>query len=391
MLNELKLSEAEIALQEKIDELKKNSGSHSPSISTLKQSLSEINFKVDACFLSNPYATNLFMSYFENEILSQNKLRDMLEFYPAQNTQIAHDLSTAIGIHEKNLFISNGASEAIQAVMSNYCNGKVGIILPTFSAYYEFVKPKQEIANFYLQKENDFKFNTEEYLEFVRKENISTAIIINPNNPNGSHIPKREMELVLESLKDLESIIVDESFIHFAFENEEYEHVSIAELIKHYPNLIIIKSMSKDFGIAGVRAGYAVMNEERVSNLLKRGYLWNSNGFAEYFFKLYTKPNFLAEYEPVRKQHIKETQQFIADLQTIPYFKTYHSYGNFVLIELPETFKAKDMTVAMLYRYGVYVRNCSDKKGLKGNFIRIASRTKKENEIILKALKEIFS
>ncbi len=390
MPNELKLSEEEIILQHRIAELKKSSGSHSPSVSTLKQKLSEVQFKIDACFLSNPYATDLFASYFEKEILTKGQLRELLEFYPAQNTQIAKDLSAAINIAQKNLFIANGASEAIQAVMNNFSNGKVGIILPTFSAYYEFIKPGQEVGYYYLNKKNDFSFNTDDYLSFVQKENISTAIIINPNNPNGSHIPKQEMELVLSSLKNLESIIVDESFIHFAFENEDYEHVSIAELVEHYPNLVIIKSMSKDFGIAGIRAGYAVMNENRVQNLLERGYLWNSNGLAEYFFKLYTNPKFLKEYEPVRKQHIRETQQFIEDLRAIPHFKTYPSYGNFVLIELPETHKANDLTVAMLNRYGIYVRNCSDKKGLEGNFVRIASRTRQENDLIVKSLHEIF-
>ena len=89
--------------------LKEEAGSHSPSIFTIKEAIPELKVKVDACFLSNPYATDLFLEYFKRELLDTGGLRDLLEFYPSQNRVIAESLSSAIGIHPDNIFIGNGA------------------------------------------------------------------------------------------------------------------------------------------------------------------------------------------------------------------------------------------------------------------------------------------
>lgn len=391
MLKPLQLSVQEQELQARIRKLKENSGSHSPSVSMLKQALPEVEFRIDACFLSNPYATDLFMSYLEKDIISTGELRQLLEFYPAQNSEIAQQLGKSVSISADRLFIANGASEAIYAVMKNFTGKKLAVILPTFSPYYEFAKPGQEICYYRLKKENNFELDTEDYLEFVRKEGADTAVLINPNNPNGNYIRADQMQTLLKELANMKSIIVDESFIHFAYEDPDYSPVSVAGETAQYPNLIVVKSMSKDFGIAGVRAGYAVMAPERVKELLGKGYLWNSNGLSEYFFLLYTKPEFAKEYEPLRKRHIAETQHFIEKMSLIPGLKVYPSMGNFLLAELPQGWDAATLTIALLYRYGIYIRNCADKKGLEGNFVRVASRTQKENEQILEAFSEIFS
>ncbi len=389
-MNTFQLTESEQVIKQKIADLKAKSGSHSPSISTLKQTLSDVEFKIDACFLSNPYATDLFLKWLEQEIISAGKLRQLLEFYPAQNNRIAELLSKSIHVESNKLFIANGASEAIDATMKNFAGKKICVILPTFSSYYEFIKPDQEAVYYSLRKENNFQFSVEDYIEFIKQNEIDTAILINPNNPNGGYVSQKELAHILHELSNLQTVIVDESFIHFAYEDNDYNEVSIANLTESYPNLIVIKSMSKDFGIAGVRAGYAVMSPERVQQLLQRGYLWNSNGLAEYFFGLYSNPNFLNEYEPLRKRHIAETQKFISQLSEIKLLKVYPSMGNFVLVELPSGYNAGDITIALLARFGVYLRDCSDKKGLEGQFIRIASRTQAENEHILQAFSSIF-
>ena len=101
-------------------------------------------------------------------------------------------------------------------------------------------------------------------------------------------------------------MIVDESFIHFACEGDDYAYRSLADEVRRFPNLMVVKSMSKDFGVAGIRAGYAVMAPDRVRTLLDNGYLWNSSGLAEYFFDLYSRPDFQdrvrAEAHPIHPQ-----------------------------------------------------------------------------------------
>ena len=126
--------------------MKKESGTHSPSIFSIKKNIPELEIKIDACFLSNPYATDLFLSYFNKEVYNDTKkTRDILEFYPSQNNIISKLIAPSIGVPDKQIFIGNGATEVIQAIFHNFVKHKIIIILPTFSPYYEFVKDDTEV------------------------------------------------------------------------------------------------------------------------------------------------------------------------------------------------------------------------------------------------------
>ena len=384
-------SNEEKILFSKIAQLKLDAGSHSPSIFTFKQKLPSINVKVDACFLSNPYATDLFLSYFNRDVLETNKIRDLLEFYPSQNSVISEYLSIKLNVNSSQIFIGNGAIEIIQAILHTFTNNKILINIPTFSSYYEFVKSDTEIVYKTLRKENGYELLVDDYISLVKKTRPDTVVLINPNNPTGCYIDYSSLIKILDELTFVDSIIVDESFIHFAYEDEHFNLLSLTQCINKYPNLIIVKSMSKDFGIAGIRAGYGVMSADRVNILLKNGFLWNSNGLAEYFFKLYSTTSFSSEYENVRIKYILETRKFIDDLKLISGVIVYPGKANFVLIELPNHIKSSDFVSVMLIRYGIYVRTCDDKIGLLGNFIRVASRNFEENKYIVKCFNEFFT
>jgi len=369
--------------------LKEEAGSHSPSIFTIKEAIPELKVKVDACFLSNPYATDLFLEYFKKELLDTGGLRDLLEFYPSQNRVIAESLSSAIGIHPDNIFIGNGAIEIIQTVIQRYTKSKIVINIPTFSSYYEFINDYVEVVYNKLLKENNYELDVDAYIKLVKKERPDTVVLINPNNPNGGYMDSEKVHHLLRELRDVKNFILDESFIHFAYENEYYDLKTASNLVYKFPNLILVKSMSKDFGIAGIRAGYAVMNSRRVQELLLNGFLWNSNGLSEYFFRLYTRDEFLKEYEQVRVKYIKETQEFIKQLKQIPNIKVYPSMANFALVEILNGESSDDFVFNMLINHGIYLRTCSDKIGLNGEFVRLASRTKDENQYIIECFKKI--
>jgi histidinol-phosphate/aromatic aminotransferase/cobyric acid decarboxylase-like protein len=150
--------------------------------------------------------------------------------------------------------------------------------------------------------------------------------------------------------------------------------------------------MSKDFGIAGIRAGYAVMAKSRIDLMLQNGFLWNSNGLSEYFFRLYTRQDFANDYDKVRVRYIKETIDFIEKLKEIPGIKVYPGKANFVMIELLiPGLTSFDFVTALLVKHGIYVRTCNDKIGLEGEFIRMASRTAEENDYMVKSMKELLS
>lgn len=386
----IKLSVNEQKIASKIRQLKEAAGSHSPSIFTIAEELPELNIKVDACFLSNPYATELFLEYLKEELVDTDKLRDILEFYPSQNNVIADIISKSININKENIFVGNGAIEVIQAIMHNFVEKKVVINIPTFSSYYEFVREDTEVVYYQLDKNDDYSLMSDKYLEFVKNEKPDSVVIINPNNPNGGYLKYKDLRYILNNLKEIKNVIIDESFIHFAFEDDDYSLISATELFKEFSNVIVIKSMSKDFGIAGIRAGYGVMDKYKVSKLLKNGYLWNSSGLSEYFFRLYKREDFFEEYEKVRKKYISEAHEFFEELSKIKQIKVYPSMANFALIELLDGSTSANFVSKMLIKYGVYTRTGSDKIGLSGEFIRIAGRTKEENKIIIDSIKDMF-
>lgn len=373
----------------KYKELKKQSGSHSPSLSNIKEKISEIKIKVDACFLSNPYATNLFLKYFKKELIETGDINSLLEFYPSQNNIIAGYIESQLQLDKGHVFVSNGAIEAIQAVIHRFTKGKILVIIPTFSSYYEYATSENEVIYYKLKKENNFELDIEDYINTVREVRPNTIILINPNNPDGGYIKSRDLERIISELAWLENIVIDESFIHFAYENSEMKLQSVVPYAKGKKNVVVLKSMSKDFGIAGLRCGYAIMAKEKVNDLLTNGYLWNSNGLAEYFFKLYSRKDFLIEYEVVRRKYINESLLFISDLKEISNIKTYPTRANFVLIELLNGLTADDVSTDLICNHGIYVRNCNDKIGLEGEFIRIAARSKEENKLIVNAINNV--
>ncbi|EDP5103375.1 histidinol-phosphate aminotransferase family protein [Campylobacter jejuni] len=386
----IKLNDYEKNITQKIKDLKNASGSHSPSVFTMAEQIPELNIKIDSCFLSNPYATALFLRYLKEELIDGQKLRSVLEFYPSQNSIIAKTVADFIGIDPKNVFIGNGAIEIIQAVMHNFVGKKIIVNIPTFSSYYEFAKSETNVVYYQLSKEDNYNLNIEHYLNFVKNENPDSVVLINPNNPDGGYINYEKLRYILSELKYVKNIIIDESFIHFAYENKDYNGINIEYLFKEFHNTIIIKSMSKDFGVAGIRIGYAIMSEDKIRGLLKNGYLWNSSGLSEYFLRLYVRKNFFDEYDKVRREYIQETQTFFRKLSGIKQFKVYPSMANFALVELLDGSSSTDFVAKMLIKYGIYMRTCNDKIGLEGEFIRIASRTLEENDMVLKSICDVF-
>ena len=134
------LTNEERKIAQKIKHLKSESGSHSPSVNTIIERVPQLNIKVDACFLENPYATDLFYRYFQNDLIDTGKIKDVLKYYPSQNQIIAEILSKHLNVPTKNIFVGNGATEIIQAIVHNFTSKKIVVNIPTFSPYYEFIK-----------------------------------------------------------------------------------------------------------------------------------------------------------------------------------------------------------------------------------------------------------
>jgi len=391
-LSPVSISPEERSILGQLEELSARSGSHSPSLGTMQKAIPEIAVDIDACYLSNPLATDLFWSYFNADVLADPQLfKRMLEAYPSQNRAIAERLSTAIGAPADQLFIANGATEAIQAVIHNF-SSHIHISTPTFSPYYEFAGPDQQVTTFALDPTNNFAVNPDIYVDSVLSSHADTAVLISPNNPDGYLIPDDDLKSILSRLTSLSTIIVDESFIHFADSaTPDGELPSLTGITKRFDNVTVVKSMSKDFGIAGIRAGYAIMPAERVTQLLDHGYLWNTSGIGEYFFSLFDRPQFLEQYLGELSSYKLFIDKFTSTTKKFDFIQAFETSANFQLMKLPENVSSDVVAALMLIRHGVYVRSCGDKIGLDGEFLRVAIRTEPENEKILDALADILA
>lgn len=380
----IELTAKEKMMEAKLSAIKKLSGSHSPSPAMI--SGAGIKIKYDFCYLSNPYATDLFLKYFNAEIKGE-RLAHLIEHYPSQNRSLAQKLTAIAGVPADNIFVGNGATEIIQAVLHNFAKKKILVPIPTFSPYLEFAPEGVAVITHQLQREDRFLLNTERFAQDVRERKPDTVVILDPNNPDGGSIGARGLHTLIQTLRHVETIIVDESFVHFAGRKVE----SAGRLVKKFPNLVVIKSFSKDFGVAGLRLGYGTMSGQRVSELLKRGYLWNVSGFGEYFLNLLTRKDFLKEYEHARLLAVRERDAFFARLSRIPGLQVYPSKASMFLVELLDGSSADELSVRLLVRHGIYIRPCGDKVGLRGEFVRVASRRSSENDLLVRALKESFS
>ena len=155
------------------------------------------------------------------------------------------------------------------------------------------------------------------------------------------------------------------------------------------PQVMLVKSMSKDFGIAGLRAGYALMSPERVEALLSNGFLWNISGLCEFFFVSSPSRSFnkSTHWRDCATSTRRATSSW--SLGEIESLRAYPTKANFCLVELDPSLAIEMLAPLLLIRYGVYIRDCSDKIGLEdGQYIRVAGRKKHENELMLTALKD---
>ena len=137
-----------------------------------------------------------------------------------------------------------------------------------------------------LKEEDNFQINPQEFVNSVKESKSNLAIIINPNNPTGILEPREKIQDILEQLPNTK-VIVDESFIDFSGDREKY---SMQDLVGRYPNLIIIRSISKEFGVPGLRLGYLLTTNQEVKEKIKESLpIWNINSLAEFFLELFIK------------------------------------------------------------------------------------------------------
>lgn len=335
----------------------------------------------DFCYLVNPYFPTKEM----NDELKSN-FNTLIAEYPSglgvQNLLAAKMFNCEPG----EILVGNGAAELIKGLLTTI-EGKVGVIYPTFNEYPERIG--MDRVKMFLPKNKDFSYTVEELKEFC--EDVEALVLINPDNPSGHFISEAE---VLDLIQDMNSknktLIFDESFIDFAGSKCSYSLIS-SEYLQRYKNLVVIKSISKSYGVPGIRLGVlASGNEKIISTVRKEISIWNINSFGEYFFQIMGK---------YKKDYLKacdfinnERDRFFSELSKISFLRVLPSKANYFLCEVTEKFTATELTELLLKRYDIFIKDCTGKIGFEnGHYIRIAVRNEADNNFLLEKLSELLA
>lgn len=333
---------------------------------------------LDFCYLVNPYFPPQRMI---DEIKAS--FETLMRDYPSGMRVNSLLAAKNFGVKPDYIVVGNGAAELIKAFMEGW-TGKLGNILPTFEEYPNRLNAEALVQ--YVPEKEGFRYDVEEIKGFFEGKDIDTLLLINPDNPSGNYIPFEDLLGLIEWTK-AKSIrfIVDESFVDFADAEGQYSLLDNS-ILENNPHLIVVKSISKSYGVPGFRLGILASGDtEVISKLKKQVAIWNINSFGEFYMQIYEKyhKDYLKSCELFRN----ERERFYNRLLEIPFLKIYPSQANFFLCELTDRFSSHDLSLRLI-RNNILIKDCGTKKAFDGKqFIRIAVRDKKENDYLIDTLK----
>lgn len=337
----------------------------------------------DYCYLVNPYYPSTRM---KDELRANFDV--LLTEYPsgmAVNSLLA---GKYFGINQDYVVVGNGAAELIKSYVENHVKGNIGIIFPTFEEY-----PNRALADRivkYIPDNADFAYTAQDIQTYYTDKEISTLLIINPDNPSGNFIPIEDLLSLIEwaDKQDI-TMIVDESFVDFTndFANNSLLHNPVLE---NHGNLVVVKSISKSYGVPGLRLGIlASGNKELIARMKKEVAIWNINSFAEFYMQIFGK--YEKDYTIACHHFIKERNIFFEELKTISFLRVIPSQANYFLCEITDKYTATELTQLLLQRYNILIKDCGTKSAFAGKqYIRIAIRNRADNAYFVDALKELM-
>ena len=335
---------------------------------------------LDFCYLVNPYFPTPRVV---DEM--QANFHTLLTQYPSGmkvNTIIA---SKCFGVSEEYIIPGNGAAELIKALMERLDTGKVGTIRPTFEEYPNRLSKEQLVT--FVPKDNTYRYTADELMEFFDANPVDTLLVINPDNPSGNFIPKANLLRLCDWSADKGMrLMIDESFVDFS---QDWENNSLLcdELLEKYPRLIVMKSISKSFGVPGIRLGIlASSDKELIAGMKKQVSIWNLNSFAEFFMQIYNK--YEKDYKTACGKFLRERDDFEQKLRQISFLRVMPSQANYFLCEILPPKTANEVVLYMLKQHNILTRDCSNKPGLDGRqYMRIAVRNHEDNSRLIEGLR----
>jgi histidinol-phosphate/aromatic aminotransferase/cobyric acid decarboxylase-like protein len=333
------------------------------------------NFDIqDFCYMTNRYFPP---QEFLNSLAAN--LARLVGSYPSTNRHLSSLVAEPLGLSADELVVGNGASELISAITSLRVK-HLAIPIPTFDEYRNRAGTQGKQVSSYAMGV-DFMLDVDGFIDHVRESGANSVVLVQPNNPAGTLVARDDVVRMLRAFVNLDMVLVDESFLYFA--GPDYRELSVAHLIHEFPNVVIVNSMSKAYGVPGLRLGYAVSGDkEFVARLRAEVPIWSINSFAQFFLE------HMGEYESRFLESCVQvnaaTQALYRGLQAVPWLEAYPSHGNYILCRTSPDLTGTEVTARLFNDFGVLVNDCSGKGGLDSRFFRIASRTTVENEELLR-------
>lgn len=337
---------------------------------------------LDFCYLVNPYFPPQKML----DELQANFSRLLTE-YPSGMFVNSLLAGRYFNIKQDYVVVGNGAAELIKSLMERE-TGKTGMIYPTFEEY-PHRKNMENIVSF-LPKNKDLRYTIQDLMLFYDDKNINSILLINPDNPSDNFIEVDEILFFLKWCKrKCITLILDESFVDFS-ENWKSNSLLHNDILEQYYNLVVVKSISKSYGVPGLRLGVLASSNVKFINSIKKDIsIWNINSFAEFYMQIFNKYD--EDYKSACDKLVVERFRFIERLKEISYLRVIPSQANFVMCEVDsKRFSSLELTEILLSKYNILIKNCDTKVGLKGkNMIRIAIRNSNDNDILIDILKKL--
>jgi len=334
----------------------------------------------DFCYLVTPYYPSKRL---RAEVKSSFDI--LLESYPSGQRVNALLAAKTFGLHTDEIAVGNGAAEIIQAYMENL-SGKIGFVYPTFEEYPNRI-PEDRRVVFTPSAEKGFRYTAADLIAFFGKNPVENLILINPDNPSGNFLPQKDVEkLCAWCAKKGVRLLIDESFVDFA--DKAYTLLD-RDFLAKYPNVAVMKSISKSHGIPGLRLGIiASANTVFVDTIKKNLSIWNVNSFGEFYLQICEK--YKGEYKVGCAKLAAERNRFIKELSKFKFLTVYPSAANYVLCKVAKPHTPNELMMKLWTGYKILIKDCSHKKGFNGQpYIRLAVRDTNDNNWLINALKEL--
>ena len=335
---------------------------------------------LDFCYLVNPYFPPHRMM---DEIKAS--FETLVREYPSGMRVNSLLASKNFGVRQEFILVGNGAAELIKAFMEQE-TGRLGNIFPTFEEYPNRFSQDRLVP--FIPENEGFCYTASDIRAYFGDKDISALLLINPDNPSGNYIPRDQlMDLVDWTQKRGIRFIVDESFVDFS---DLDDSISLLDngILTANPHLVVVKSISKSYGVPGLRLGVLASGDtDLIAKLKKQVAIWNINSFGEFYMQIFEK--YHGDYTRACAWFREERDRFYKELCEVPYLRVFPSQANYFLCKVIDRFSSRELAIELL-KQNILVKDCGTKKAFRGgNYIRIAVRDRKDNRRLATVLKTL--